>query len=998
MKNHIIFFDKKSILGHEIEYNNIKSFLRSNKDNQVVDWECYGNDLKGDLNQPRIGEIHTYIIPYDVLVSKDFVMSEFITNSVRAGKAHIIYFNDRSQLEKPKIPALGIPTDRGTFILESMLEYISNPSSIGPLSLLERGTELLHVKEIPNPSGLLDYFSAIFFGLKKISPELAQHRNRIKSLFSYFSDEVNKQELFKKKNFSLKVGFSSNLLVLGLRWRTTSVNPLVFMENCPEWSILSHQVSACWFNFFREKKEVEMLCLCSLAFDYVKSLPNIANAKPLGGYVIEMEGKKSEVISLKKDEQVTVFDILTIPKKSFKKDTIEFVQTNKMTANKVNNIWIAKSSIMGHGFNIRELVSQMDVKSEAVVNKWVVEKGNWITEALKKDDQKINSFVVPHNWLIFLPEELPKDFLDKVNSGKIRILYFDKKGNYPISRIPTFQIPSDKGSLLMDSLITMSAQSHYSGIQALFPPKTPILKKETPFLRGFSGRGFDILYNQIKEFGDEKITEFGLKINFASKNILRLIFEKNKGKNEEKLILKMGCSNNLFAFSVNFPSDTNPMDWIYSDKNWKLIYSGTSSSWFNYFPSQNRVEVTYILSFSIDYEKTFSEIKHAFPLGVEIISDVRLTGEDSQESSKMTDDVELSQVVEKSSNEEVKSNKKDKGYTFESDGTKIEKEAYSFEVAKDNQKKLLTNVEHNPHILCLSLYLYHKLVGQLVFDELMNQKNEKKLRLYWKLPELKEKYNVQSWKEVYLKLHRYHKEKEDFYLNKVKGEFDMVSLICDRLGNSISHFYKRGAFYGQEPNELFNFTNHAPDLFSFSTRIGFRECIKYFIEWNLISDKFVSRSLDASIRRNKFDVVKVVIESIDYVDWLESRELIFWVIEMNFVEIMETLIEKGINIHRSRVERESPLCYATMKKRFEITKMLVENGADLNKAKGLPLMYAVENKDLQMIAYFLETKTMKLELINEALSKAEGKSDNLQVASLLISEVTERELIESQSI
>lgn len=125
----------------------------------------------------------------------------------------------------------------------------------------------------------------------------------------------------------------------------------------------------------------------------------------------------------------------------------------------------------------------------------------------------------------------------------------------------------------------------------------------------------------------------------------------------------------------------------------------------------------------------------------------------------------------------------------------------------------------------------------------MNQKNEKKLRLYWKLPELKEKYNVQSWKEVYLKLHRYHKEKEDFYLNKVKGEFDMVSLICDRLGNSISHFYKRGAFYGQEPNELFNFTTHAPDLFSFSTRIGFRECIRYFIEWNLISDKFVSRSI-----------------------------------------------------------------------------------------------------------------------------------------------------------
>jgi Ankyrin repeat. len=257
---------------------------------------------------------------------------------------------------------------------------------------------------------------------------------------------------------------------------------------------------------------------------------------------------------------------------------------------------------------------------------------------------------------------------------------------------------------------------------------------------------------------------------------------------------------------------------------------------------------------------------------------------------------------------------------------------------------------------------------------------------------------VPSWKEVYLKLHSYHKEKENFYLKKVKDEFDMVSLICDRLGNSISHFYKRGAFYGQEPNELFNFTTHAADLFSFSTRIGFRECIKYFIEWNLISDKFVSRSLDVSIRRNKFDVVKVVIESIDYVDWLESRELIFWVIEMNFVEMMETLIEKGINIHRSRLERESPLCYASMKKRFEITKMLVENGADLNKAKGLPLMYAVENKDTMMISYYLETKTLKLEVIENALKKAEETEDNLQVSSLLVSEIAERELIERNSL
>ena len=141
MKNHIIFLDQKAILGHEIEFSNIKSFLCSYHNNNVVDWECYGHDLKGDLNQPRIGDVHTYIIPYDVIIHEDFVMSEFITNSVRAGKSHIIYFDHKGQDKKPKIPSLGIPTDRGTFILESMLEYISNRSTIGPLSLLEKGTE-----------------------------------------------------------------------------------------------------------------------------------------------------------------------------------------------------------------------------------------------------------------------------------------------------------------------------------------------------------------------------------------------------------------------------------------------------------------------------------------------------------------------------------------------------------------------------------------------------------------------------------------------------------------------------------------------------------------------------------------------------------------------------------------------------------------------------------------------------------------------------------------
>ena len=91
---------------------------------------------------------------------------------------------------------------------------------------------------------------------------------------------------------------------------------------------LAPQVSACWFNFYREKKEVEMLCLCSLAFDYIKSLPLVRNASS-SGYVIEQEGRKSEVVSLKKDDQINFFHLLKIHRKVFEKEAFHFKKIMK---------------------------------------------------------------------------------------------------------------------------------------------------------------------------------------------------------------------------------------------------------------------------------------------------------------------------------------------------------------------------------------------------------------------------------------------------------------------------------------------------------------------------------------------------------------------------------------------------------------------------------------------------------------------------------------------
>ena len=69
------------------------------------------------------------------------------------------------------------------------------------LSLIELGTNILHVKDIPDPGDLLSYFSVIYFGLKKIDPSVSQYRNKIKSIFNNISDEIIDQTLKNMRIF-----------------------------------------------------------------------------------------------------------------------------------------------------------------------------------------------------------------------------------------------------------------------------------------------------------------------------------------------------------------------------------------------------------------------------------------------------------------------------------------------------------------------------------------------------------------------------------------------------------------------------------------------------------------------------------------------------------------------------------------------------------------------------------------------------------------------------
>ena len=90
MANHFVYFDKKSLLNHDVEYKNVKSFLSSNFENTFVDWECLNHELKGD---PKSKDIHTYIVPYEILIDEKFVISDFIKNSISSGKTHILFIS-----------------------------------------------------------------------------------------------------------------------------------------------------------------------------------------------------------------------------------------------------------------------------------------------------------------------------------------------------------------------------------------------------------------------------------------------------------------------------------------------------------------------------------------------------------------------------------------------------------------------------------------------------------------------------------------------------------------------------------------------------------------------------------------------------------------------------------------------------------------------------------------------------------------------------------------
>ena len=111
---------------------------------------------------------------------------------------------------------------------------------------------------------------------------------------------------------------------------------------------------------------------------------------------------------------------------------------------------------------------------------------------------------------------------------------------------------------------------------------------------------------------------------------------------------------------------------------------------------------------------------------------------------------------------------------------------------------------------------------------------------------------------------------------------------------------------------------------------------------------------------------------------------------MGVIELMDTIIEKGININRNKKGDEAPLCYAAKKSNLEMVKILVENGSDINQANGLPLEYSGENRDSALLKYFLETRIVRQDVIDRCLLIAQTGHEDRNIIDLISKFATEK--------
>ena len=268
-----------------------------------------------------------------------------------------------------------------------------------------------------------------------------------------------------------------------------------------------------------------------------------------------------------------------------------------------------------------------------------------MSKAVSLVGDEVVTIFVPSFWLLESKSE-PDLFIKHVRDGRLRVSCLQKKGEPPYLKLPILSIPSDRGSLILEGMVPLIGQSHYSGIHALFPINTDIysMAKTTDLDR--ASKGLDKLYDNLMKKA-RKLMLHKTKVAVGAKTILHAIsmLEQNPPKTVE---MKMGYANNLYALSIKWKTEQDSvLDWSREIPVWKKICSSTSGSWFNFFPESSDVEAVILYSFAIDCENSVPAIDNAYSLGVDIFPGVRLKGKDKVEEKETAQEILISKTTEK---------------------------------------------------------------------------------------------------------------------------------------------------------------------------------------------------------------------------------------------------------------------------------------------------------------------------------------------------------------